>query len=246
MPEWDDFFNTPDLETMGNNWVRLDVLASPMGDKYAWAIPNKRALRILSNFAPLIEVGAGKGYWANQLRNLGVDIVAYDKRVAEDCWTTVEKGGPSVLSTEIASNRSLFLCYPDDTTDLAMKCLKRFTGDYIIHVGELVTTGTLSGSSQAPFGRTTGSEFQVALAESFHCLLETRLPHFPFSKDCITVWKRTEYVQGKSAFLNTQEEEEEEEEEEGSNGDDDTWAAIPWEERLPTHRAAPCLAHLLD
>lgn len=256
IPEWDNFFTEGSEETRGNNWVRLEVLGEPLCEKYAWAIPNQRALNIVANFSPLIEIGAGKGYWANELRQMGVDILCYDKHVdAELNWTTVEKGGPKKLRDAKAQGRTLFLCYPDDSQSLGMKCLSEFSGEYIIHVGELITTGTLSGSSQAPFGRTTGSDFSVALAENFHCLLVASLPRFPFSKDCITVWKRTVYVPGRSVLLGEDDSDGQEDQSasledgnsdgSGSAQDEDCWAAIPPEERLPVDAAAPCLAHLL-
>jgi len=275
IPEWDDFFSAENEEARGNNWVRLDVLGQPLCSKYAWAIPNERALNILAEFSPLIEVGCGKGYWAGLLRQMGVDIICYDKKRSSNAWTNVEVGGPKVLRKAIAQERTLFLCYPDDSTNLAMQCLENFSGEYIIHVGELITTGTMSGQPQAPFGRTTGSDFSVALAESFHCLLVAGLPRFPFSKDCITVWKRTVFVPGKSAMLQSDSEEEEKEEvppqkqkkgsakanqdnhsddsdDEGEDDEEaeeeeqgDSWASIPPEEMLPVDVAAPCLAHLL-
>lgn len=261
IPTWDTFFTEGDEEEQRNGWVRLDVLGGPLCTKYAWAIPNKRALRIIANFSSIIEIGAGKGYWASLLQQAGVDIICYDKKgQKKDNWTTVEKGGPSVLREKIAKGRTLFLCYPDDSNSMAVKCLDAYDGEYVIHVGELITTGTLSGGSQAPFGRTTGSDFSVALAESFHCLLTASLPNFPFGKDCITVWKRTQFVAGKSQLLGDGEEDGsdskegaqqgkggEEGSEQGSEdeAEEDSWAAIPAEERLPTDRAAPCLAHLL-
>ena len=39
------------------------------------------------------------------------------------------------------ANRTLFLCYPDDTEDMSTKCLRHFKGQFIIHVGELFSTG---------------------------------------------------------------------------------------------------------
>jgi hypothetical protein len=39
----------------------------------------------------------------------------------------------------------LFLCYPDDTEEMSTKCLRYFKGDFIIHVGELFSTGVLIG-----------------------------------------------------------------------------------------------------
>jgi hypothetical protein len=71
-------------------------------------------------------------------------------------------------------------------------------GDYIIHVGENISSGTSFGAPQAPFGRTSSADFQVSLAETFHCLLMANLKNrFPYSCDCISVWKRTIFVKGK-------------------------------------------------
>lgn len=51
--------------------------------EYAWAIPAPRVLEWLVeqiNGRPVVESGAGTGYWAWQLSQLGVDIVAYDAK----------------------------------------------------------------------------------------------------------------------------------------------------------------------
>lgn len=133
--------------------------------------------------------------------------------------------------------RALFLCYPDEQEALAIECLERFTGEIIIHVGELMLTGTYS-RPQSPWGRTTSADFQVALNEDFHCLLVSKLPRFPFSRDCISVWKKTTWVRGKEAV-------------EGNLIDEQDveatmWSSIPPDERLPCDVAAPCLQHLLS
>ena len=38
-------------------------------DKYAFAIPNKEAINVVCKYTPIIEIGAGKGYWAALIRN---------------------------------------------------------------------------------------------------------------------------------------------------------------------------------
>eukprot|EP01034_Spumella_vulgaris_P027559 gene27559-34298_t len=131
-------------------------------------------------FSPLIEIGSGKGYWSKLLQN--------------------REGGPEKLLESVAQGRNLFLCYPDEAESIAIVCLENFTGEYIIHVGELManTTGTMAGAPVAPYGRTSSAEFQITLAEQFHCLLICNLSlRYPYSKDCISVWKRTNYVAGK-------------------------------------------------
>ena len=67
------------------------------------------ALALLAARAPLVEVGAGTGYWAAALRRRGVDVLAYDLNPpAADAaetnayhgrlppFTEVQRGGPKV------------------------------------------------------------------------------------------------------------------------------------------------------
>lgn len=216
IPEWDEFFSRDDEETVkrGSNWIRLEVLGQPLIDKYSWAIPNQRAINIIKHFSPVIEIGSGKGYWASLLRNQGVEVEAFDRHVynvpatitkknknkTPKLWTIVKKGDARMLMKKCYQKHTLMLCYPDEDSEMSMDCLERYDGEYLLHIGELVTTGTYSGGTQAPFGRTTCSQFQVSLLEYFHCILVAELPCFPFSKDCITVWKRTVFVPGRSAY----------------------------------------------
>lgn len=89
IPNWDSLFSEEADESRAEQWVRLSVLAAPLSEKYAWAIPDSRALNILSSFGPLVEIGAGKGYWGSLLSDLGVDIVCIDKFVPEETWMEV-------------------------------------------------------------------------------------------------------------------------------------------------------------
>ena len=83
---------------------------------------------------------------------------------------------------------------------MAATCLEHFQGEYIVHVGEMIFTGTLLAPPVAPFGRTSSADFQVSLAESFHCVLMARLSlTYPISSDCISVWKRTKYVKSRES-----------------------------------------------
>ena len=204
---WEKFFNIS-VNDRTKEWNQLDKLWDKLKEKYAWAIPDVRTLNILREFSPLIEIGGGKGYWAKLLQDKGCDIVVYDKYLPplSKCWTKVEQGGPEKLLIKTNKNRNLFLCYPDEQESQAIVCLENFQGDYIIHIGELMTTGTLGGGGQAPYGRTSSSEFQVTLSQSFHCLLVCNLEiSLPFGKDCISVWKRTQYVQSRNFERNKSE-----------------------------------------
>jgi len=91
IPSWENFFSVEANNTRMNDWIRLDVLGEPLAQKYSWAIPDDRSLRILSEFQPLVEIGCGKGYWSHLLQRRGVDIIACDTQSFEDSWTEVPK-----------------------------------------------------------------------------------------------------------------------------------------------------------
>jgi hypothetical protein len=203
---WNNFFVDENEPYRRKEWQQLDSNVESLCQRFAWAIPDERALRILERFSPLIEIGAGKGYWAKLLRDRGVDIVAFDKFVFNEssrsnactsCFTEVMEGGPEKLQLPSMSHRNLFLCYPDESESMSIAALEIFSQEYLIHVGEMIHSGTCAGAPVAPFGRTSSAEFQVALTESFHCLLICQLQTtYPNSKDCISVWKRTRFVPG--------------------------------------------------
>ena len=163
----------------------------------------------------------------------------------------VRKGGPEVLTQ--LSDRALFLCYPDEEQtptqapeeteeepiafSMAAECLKHYRGDYVIHVGELLATGScLAQNDQAPWGRSSSAEFQERLATEFHCLLCIQLPNWLHTKDRLTVWKRSKTTIIVFAADDDDDDDSDEEVE---------YRHIPLDERLPVDLAAPCLQHLL-
>jgi len=166
----------------------------------------------------------------------------------------IRQGGPAALSEDAEirdSGRTLFLCYPDEdvlqddddeegeapSMSMAAACLEHFTGSTIIHVGELY--GDTLSLEQAPFGRSSSSEFQQRLAGEFHCVLKMKLENnWLHVSDTLSVWKRSETCC--MTFQN-------DDESDGDDGSDDDayYKYIPPEEVLPIDLAAPCVAHLL-
>lgn len=234
--------------------VQADV-GEELVDKYAWAIPDQGAFRILKHFAPLVEIGCGaNAYWCKQMKRNGIDIVAYDSnpvnggKIAKSKKSKGQKlqtktGGPEVLGHSSNEGRNLFLCYPDENDNageeegeeqfsLGAACLEEFQGDFVIHVGEIY--GDTLSVDQAPWGRSSSPSFQERLATKFHCVLQIPLPNWIHVRDTLTVWKRSSLC---SLVFGDEEEDESVEEA--------AYRYIPPEERLPMERAAPCVAHLL-
>lgn len=209
--ERDGFFSTAlEPEHRARVWMEQADIGEQLVNDYAWATPDARALRILRHFAPIVEIGCGRGYWCSQMQAAGIDVIGFDAdpraggaidKKKQKSWFNVKKGGPEVLKDHLS--RTLFLCYPDeDETDtgllfpdgkpmsLGSACIAQYAGDYIIHVGELCLDATLA-VDQAPWGRSSSPEFQQQLMSEFHCLLKVALPSWLHVRDTLSVWKRS-------------------------------------------------------
>jgi len=175
----------------------------------------------------------------------------------------IRHGTPKSLSEDDDirnSNRTLFLCYPDEEDfqpeedeeddddedapppmSMAASCLEHFTGSTIIHVGELF--GDTLSLDQAPFGRSSSNEFQQRLAGEYHCILKMKLQNnWLHVRDTLSVWKRSETCC--MAFAN---DDDEDDDDDGDGEDEEVYYKyIPPEELLPVDLAAPCVAHLLS
>jgi hypothetical protein len=164
-----------------------------------------------------------------------------EKKTFDDGFV-IHRGGPEVLAlNKEAQNRALFLCYPDedvmegDRSSMGAACLEDYKGDTIIHVGELF--GDTPSMDQAPWGRSSGPEFQQRLAAEYHCVLKAKLTNWLHVHDTISVWKRTELC---SIVFQGDEDDDEDSDEEVE------YRHIPKNELLPSDIAAPCCKHLLE
>jgi hypothetical protein len=118
---------------------------------YAFATPNTSALAKIASFSPIVELGAGTGYWSQMLRLSfpKCTVVAYDKdppttqgKVIKPndyhgksrAWTQVLKGGPEVAAQH--AQHALFLCYPPPDNAMALLALRAYTGSTVCYVGK--------------------------------------------------------------------------------------------------------------
>jgi hypothetical protein len=103
----------------------------------SFGIPSAAALEAIARHGPIIEVGAGTGYWAGLLQAMGVDIVAFDAEptstgscddgaranrffVEASGFTTVRRGDAAALfeqgsaAAEALARRALLLVWPNN------------------------------------------------------------------------------------------------------------------------------------
>ena len=127
------------------------AIARPVGTvRYAYAIPDDTALDLLAARAPILEIGAGTGYWAYLLRQRGVDVLAFDANPPLDdthsnrfhrndlavgvTWTEVVTGGPEQAAEH--PERTLFLCWPPPGDPMAAHALAVYQGERVVFIGE--------------------------------------------------------------------------------------------------------------
>jgi hypothetical protein len=83
---------------------------------YSYAVPNMDAIAAIEKHAPILEIGAGRGYWARLLRDHGVPILAYDQIADEPSlmsiqWTEVLVGRGKQIAPHYPDH-TLMLCWP--------------------------------------------------------------------------------------------------------------------------------------
>ena len=155
---------------------------------FSWAIPIDAALGLLSKYAPLVECGAGMGYWLALLRARGVDAIGYDlgrpgrknayHRGARRPWTEIQHQS-SVKAARRHRDRTLVLCWPPYDDDAASyQALRAYRGDVVIHIGE-------RGE-----GATGSVRFHRELALNWMLAEELELPHWPRLQDRLMVYRR--------------------------------------------------------
>lgn len=138
--------------------------------RFAFAVPDDAALAAIERWAPngVVEIGAGTGYWAGQLDQRGVDVVAYDTEPAPSAanswfagtrpWFPVRTGDQETV--ELHTDRCLLLVWPTKNETWAAEAIERFHragGETVVFVGE------------GPGGRTGDDRFHVLIGELDRC-----------------------------------------------------------------------------
>lgn len=165
----------------------------------AWAVPNEQAIRAIADLKmPVVEMGAGTGYWAWMLQNEGVDVKAFDSQpngnhwCSADHWAPVRQGSHEVLWAY--TNHALMLCWPPYDEAMAIDCLEAYKGDVLIYIGE----GPSGCTGDNAFHQALGSDYWDGEAEDFIEAPPTQwteeltvaIPQWPGLHDFLTIFRR--------------------------------------------------------
>jgi hypothetical protein len=184
LEEAKDYLKLNTLNTHFEKLASAYKLRDELIPKYSFAIPNEEAIKeIASLHVPIIEIGAGTGYWASLLNAQGVDIICFDTFQGKyshgdwrNRWFKVEKGG--VEKVRENPDRALFLCWPDYNTNTANDCLKNYTSEFVIYIGE--DRG----------GCTADNDFFDTIEKDFELYKQIEIPQWQGIHDMLYIFKR--------------------------------------------------------
>lgn len=164
----------------------LDGRRRELASRFSWAIPTEAALGLVGDHGPLLEVGAGTGYWAALLRDRGVDVQPTDAEPTDNTyhrdgreWTEVTRS-VAVDAVKAWPDRTLLICWPppdDDTAGYA--AVRAYTGDTVLYIG---------GGADGPTGT---ARLHRELDLNWTVSDELALPSWPGIPDRLTVWRRS-------------------------------------------------------
>jgi hypothetical protein len=164
---------------------RQDLIA-----RYAFSIPVYPILAIIKEYSPIVELGAGTGYWAWCLTQMGADITAFDRRPPgegnpwlwhegnrwfDETWSNVHEGDESVLAAY--PGHSLLLIWPEIHDPMACRALNIYReagGRILIYIGDPGSSG--------------GRDFHEKLRE-FRMVLEMEMPSWPGIHERLFVYR---------------------------------------------------------
>jgi hypothetical protein len=163
--------------------VRVQESRRRLVKEYAWAIPNRTAIDLIAEHSPIIELGAGTGYWANLVTIRGGRVEAYDKFPSRNEYKfekrhyKIQEGDEAVLES-YDSSYTLLLCWPCYDTPFAFNALSRFTGNTLIYVGE--GHGGCCGDNL----------FHETLDNCWDLTHRVEIPRWPFIHDSVYMYRR--------------------------------------------------------
>ena len=168
--------HNPDIHADG--WARDQHI-----EMFGFAVLNRATVEFLRPYGPLLEVGAGLGYWAYELRQAGMDVAATDPHQTENwpenaVWTPAKR----LTATRAIARypgRNLLMCWPDRDKPWAAQALRAFRGARAVYVGE------------PPGGRTGTPDMFRAMEELYQVETEREIPNFTLVNDRLQVLRHT-------------------------------------------------------
>lgn len=197
IPEWIEAGKAPPAKVLrdqgfttastdAERYAELRLARRVFVRRYGFSIPCSEVMGVLSRMGPLVELGAGSGYWSALLRNAGLDVVATDPFAGRESGYGFEGGRHAGIerlgglqAVEAYPDRDLFCSWPTEGSPWALAAVRRMRiGRRIALIGE-------------PRGGCTATPGLYRYLETrFRLLGAIDIPQFPKVADRFFVYQR--------------------------------------------------------
>ncbi len=153
--------------------------------KYSWAIPDEDAINEIVKYSPIVEAGAGTGYWAWLISQKGGDIIALDKfppATSYNYYNHNYQHFPVYYGDEESikdyQDRTLMLCWCPYNNDMGYNHIRNYNGNHLILIGE--EEGGCCGND----------EMFSLIEERFYLITNISIPQWDGIHDILKIYKR--------------------------------------------------------
>ena len=170
-------FNRSDFEKLMKKELKAIMKRRKMCEIFSFSIPSLEALQTITEFQPILEVGAGSGFWAALLIKNNCDIIA----------TTIDdKNHPFPKKfTEIEYLRAIDAIkkYPDRTVLCSWPSIDTWPEEILPYIKKRLI---LIGEEEI----TATDKFHEIIYNEFKEIKDCKLPRWLMIKDHLTVYER--------------------------------------------------------
>lgn len=190
-PEWDRYMATSTSAfRLRDEWVK----------RWSWAIPSVRALEAIAAVGPIVEIGAGTGYWTSLLRERGADVQAFELNPIygnhyrhRRAYAAMARGD-HWRALRMYPERTPMLCWAPYAEPMAAEVIRATRAERIVWVGELHgcngddTAMSLLGHDG--YADPDDDDYVTPPAALFTLEREVEIPQWPGMHDAVGIYKR--------------------------------------------------------
>lgn len=162
---------------IGKSTPVIDVFRERFASEYCCAVPSPEILKLIAEQSPLIEVGAGNGYWAKELAQLGADVIALDTGLDfKPKYFEVSIPDTNLFKSNL--HRTLLLVWPSEDLDWPRQLIADYEWSNIIYIGEWRG------------GRMANNGFFDELERNYEIANLRQMPRYPGWRDSCYFFRR--------------------------------------------------------
>lgn len=164
----------------------LDLMKVAYRAAFSWCIPTEEIFTLLSMYSPFVEVGAGSGYWAWEMRKRGIKVTAFDclsnyldSADNQQSWINdICRAYAGYHTGRDSKNSTLLIVSPQYRGEMAYDALNAHKGKHFVYVGT------------PKIEMNCGDKFAAMLEQEYKPLCFSEIPNWPGDDNMCFIYER--------------------------------------------------------